>query len=126
MAKFIEKPTIVEASGNKPKSIEEYIGRANTGTTTISVARMVSPGGWQEPEQNPLFTEYTLVLKGRLHVETQKGAYDVKGGQAIITEPGERVRYSTPDPEGAEYIAICIPAFSFETVHRDGETKKPY
>lgn len=126
MAKFIEKPKIVEAAGNKPKNIEEYIGRANTGTTTISVARMVSPGGWEEPEQNPLFTEYTLVLKGRLRVETQTGSFDVKGGQAIIMEPGERVRYSTPDPEGAEYIAICLPAFSFETVHRAGETKKPY
>lgn len=126
MAIFIEKPKIVEASGNKPKVIEEYIGRANSGTTTISVARMVSPGGWEEPPQNPLFTEYTLVLKGRLRVETQNETYDVKAGQALIMQPGERVRYSTPDPEGAEYIAICLPAFSFETVRRDGETKRPY
>lgn len=126
MAIFIEKPKIVEASGNKPKVIEEYIGRANSGTTTISVARMVSPGGWEEPPQNPLFTEYTLVLKGRLRVETQSETYDVRAQQALIMQPGERVRYSTPDPEGAEYIAICLPAFSFETVRRDGETKRPY
>lgn len=123
---FIEKPKLVEASGNKPKLIEEYIGRANSGTTTISVARMVSPGGWTEPPQHPLFTEYTLVLKGLLRVETQNGTFDVRANQAIIMEPEERVRYSTPEPEGAEYIAICLPAFSFETVHRDGETKKPY
>ncbi len=126
MAKFIEKPKLVSASGNKPKIIEEYIGRANSGTTTISVARMVSPGGWVEPQQQPRFTEYTLVLKGLLRVETQNGTFDVKAQQAIIMEPGERVRYSTPGPEGAEYIAICLPAFSFETVMRDGETKRPY
>jgi len=126
MATFIEKPILVQASGNKPKVIEEYIGRANSKTTTISVARMVSPGGWEEPPQNPLFTEYTLVLKGVLRVETQNGTFEVKAKQALITEPGERVRYSTPDPEGAEYIAICLPAFSFETVRRAGETLKPY
>lgn len=126
MAVFIEKPMLVQASGNRPKIIEEYIGRANSKTTTISVARMVSPGGWIEPPQHPLFTEYTLVLRGLLRVETQNGSFDVKAKQAIIMEPGERVRYSTPEPEGAEYIAICLPAFSFETVRRDGETKKPY
>jgi mannose-6-phosphate isomerase-like protein (cupin superfamily) len=126
VAIFIEKPKIVQASGNKPKIIEEFIGRANSGTTTISVARMVSPGGWIEPQQQPRFTEYTLVLRGLLRVETQNGTFDVKAKQAIIMEPGERVRYSTPDQEGAEYIAICLPAFSFETVMRDGETKKPY
>lgn len=126
MAKFIEKPKLVQASGNKPKHIEEYIGRANSGTTTISVARMVSPEGWEEPPQQPRFTEYTLVLKGLLRVETQNGTFDVKANQAIITEPGERIRYSTPEPEGAEYIAICLPAFSFETVRREGEDKKPY
>ena len=126
MAIFIEKPKLVPASGNRPKIIEEYIGRANSGTTTISVARMVSPGGWVEPQQEPRFTEYTLVLRGTLKVETQNGTFDVKERQAIIMEPGERVRYSTPDPEGAEYIAICLPAFSFETVRREGETKKPY
>lgn len=123
---FIENPTIVSASGNKPKVIEEYIGRANSRTTTISVARMISPGGWEEPQQNPLFTEYTLVLKGLLRVETKDGVIEVRARQALITQPGERVRYSTPDPEGAEYIAICLPAFSFETVRRAGETRKPY
>ncbi|HCC49348.1 MAG TPA: cupin [Elusimicrobia bacterium] len=126
MATFIEKPMLVPASGNKPKVIEEYIGRANSKTTTISVARMVSPGGWEEPPQNPLFTEYTLVLKGLLRVQTQTETFDVKANQALIMEPGERVSYSTPTPEGAEYIAICLPAFSFETVRRVGETKKPY
>ncbi len=126
MAKFIERPKLVQASGNKPKQIEEYIGRANSGTTTISVARMVSPEGWEEPPQQPRFTEYTLVLKGLLRVETQNGTFDVRAGQAIITEPGERIRYSTPEPGGAEYIAICLPAFSFETVRRDGEHKRPY
>jgi mannose-6-phosphate isomerase-like protein (cupin superfamily) len=120
MAQFIEKPIIVQAAGNKPKIIEEYIGRVNSKTTTISVARMVSPGGWLEPPQEPRFTEYTLVLKGLLKVETQTGTFDVRKGQAIIMQPGERVRYSTPDPEGAEYIAICLPAFSFETVRREG------
>jgi len=126
VAKFIERPKLVQASGNKPKQIEEYIGRANSGTTTISVARMVSPEGWEEPPQQPRFTEYTLVLKGLLRVETQNGTFDVRAGQAIITEPGERIRYSTPEPGGAEYIAICLPAFSFETVRRDGEHKRPY
>jgi mannose-6-phosphate isomerase-like protein (cupin superfamily) len=117
---------IVQASGNKPKIIEEYIGRVNSKTSTISVARMVSPGGWIEPQQQPRFTEYTLVLRGLLRVETNNGTFDVRAKQAIIMEPGERVRYSTPEPEGAEYIAICLPAFSFETVRRDGESKKPY
>ncbi len=126
MAVFIEKPMLVQAAGNKPKVIEEYIGRANSRTTTISVARMVSPGGWEEPPQQPRFTEYTLVLRGMLRVETQNGAFDVRARQAIIMEPGERVRYSTPEPEGAEYIAVCLPAFSFETVRREGETNRPY
>ncbi len=126
MAVFIEKPMLVQASGNKPKVIEEYIGRANSKTTTISVARMVSPGGWEEPPQEPRFTEYTLVLRGMLRVETQNGSFDVRARQAIIMEPGERVRYSTPEPEGAEYIAVCLPAFSFETVRREGETNRPY
>lgn len=120
MATFIEKPMLVQASGNKPKVIEEFIGRENSRTTTISVARMVSPAGWEEPPQQPRFTEYTLVLKGLLRVETQNGSYDVRARQAIIMEPGERVRYSTPEPEGAEYIAICLPAFSHETVRREG------
>lgn len=126
MPKLIEKPSIVEASGNKPKVIEEFIGRANTGATTISIARMVSPGGWEEPPQNPLFTEYTVVLRGVLRVETASGVLEVKERQAVVTQPGEKVRYSTPGPEGAEYISVCLPAFSFETVRREGETKKPY
>ena len=119
MAKFIEKPMIVRAAGNKPKIIEEYIGRVNSQTTTISVARMVSPGGWEEPPQEPRFSEYTLVLKGLLKVETKNAVFEVRGGQAILMEPGERVRYSTPEPGGAEYIAICLPAFSYETVRRE-------
>lgn len=121
MAQFIKKPILVDAAGNKPKIIEEYIGRVNSKTTTISVARMVSPEGWEEPPQEPRFTEYTLVLKGMLRVETQNGTFDVHGGQAIIMEPGERVRYSSPEEGGAEYVAICLPAFSFETVRREGQ-----
>ncbi len=119
MAKFIQKPIVVQAAGNKPSVIEEYIGRVNSGTTTISVARVLSPGGWEEPPQNPRFTEYTLVIRGLLKVETQDGSFDVHAGQAIIMEPGERVRYSCPSPEGAEYVAICLPAFSHETVRRE-------
>ena len=119
MAIFIKGPSIVQAAGNKPKIIEEYIGRVNSQTTIISVARMVSPAGWEEAPQNPRFSEYTLVLKGMLRVETQSEVFDVRGGQAIIMEPGERVRYSTPEKGGAEYIAICLPAFSHETVRRE-------
>ncbi|PIU18494.1 MAG: cupin [Elusimicrobia bacterium CG08_land_8_20_14_0_20_59_10] len=119
MAIFIKEPAIVQAAGNKPKEIEEYIGRESSKTTTISVARMVSPAGWEEPPQEPRFTEYTLVLKGMLKVATRSGTFEVRGGQAIIMEPGERVHYSTPEPEGAEYIAICLPAFSPETVRRE-------
>ncbi|MDA8130213.1 MAG: cupin [Elusimicrobia bacterium] len=126
MPKFIDRPRLVEASGNKPKVIEEYIGRASSGTNTISVARMVSPCGWEEPPQQPLFTEYTVVLKGTLRVEHAGGVMEVKAGQAVITSPGERVRYSTPGAGGAEYVSVCLPAFSFETVRREGETKKPY
>lgn len=120
MPKFIEKPAIIPASGNKPKTIEEYIGRVACGINTISVARMISPSGWEEPAQEPRFTEYTLVLKGLLRVETSDGVIDVRAKQAIITVPGERVRYSTPEPEGAEYISVCLPAFSHETVRREG------
>ncbi|MDA8244199.1 MAG: cupin [Elusimicrobia bacterium] len=126
MPKFIDRPRLVEASGNKPKVIEEYIGRASSGTNTISVARMVSPAGWEEPQQQPLFSEYTVVLKGMLRVESPGGTLEVRAGQAVITSPGERVRYSTPEAGGAEYISVCLPAFSFETVRREGETKKPY
>lgn len=119
MPRYIELPTIVKAAGNKPKQIEEFVGRVNTGDETISVARMVSPGGWVEPAQSPEFQEMSVVLKGVLHVETKQGIYEVKTGQAIILDAGEWVRYSTPGEAGAEYIAICLPAFSPESVHRE-------
>ncbi|MEW6196380.1 MAG: cupin [Bacteroidota bacterium] len=115
----IEKPTIIEAAGNKPKIIEEYIGRVNSHTSDVSVARMKSPGGWIEPGQTPGFDEYTIVLKGLLRVTTKNSVYDLNAGEAIITKKGEWVQYSTPNPEGAEYVAVCLPAFSPETVHRD-------
>ncbi|MCC6636618.1 MAG: cupin [Ignavibacteriaceae bacterium] len=118
MHKLIEKPTIIEAAGNKPKIIEEYIGRVNSGTDVVSIARMKSPGGWIEPAQIPEFDEYTVVLKGVLRVESKSGFNDVSAGQAIITPKGEWVKYSTPNDEGAEYVAICIPAFSPDTVNR--------
>ncbi|HAW30812.1 cupin domain-containing protein [Gimesia maris] len=121
MPRYIELPTIVKAAGNKPKQIEEFVGRVNTGDESISVARMVSPGGWVEPAQSPEFQEMSVVLKGVLHVETKLGKFEVKTGQAIILDAGEWVRYSTPGSEGAEYIAICLPAFSPETVHRESD-----
>lgn len=119
MPQLIPAPTIVEAAGNKPKRIEEYIGRVNSGTDGLSIARMKSPGGWVEPGQTPEFTEYTMVLQGLLRVTTKEGDIDVRAGQGIITHPGEWVKYSTPEAEGAEYIAVCLPAFSPATVHRD-------
>jgi mannose-6-phosphate isomerase-like protein (cupin superfamily) len=117
----IDGPKVVAAAGNKPKRIEEYIGRQASGQSNLSVARMKSPSGWVEPGQRPEFEEYTLVLRGTLRVEFEGGALDVAAGQAVITHPGEWVRYSTPGPEGAEYIAVCSPAFSPDTVHRDPE-----
>ena len=119
MARKIEKPTIIAPAGNLPKLIAEFIGRVNSETTGISIARMTSPSGWQEPGQTPDFDEYTVVLSGSLRVETRAGATDVPAGQAIIAPKGEWVRYSSPDPSGAEYIAVCVPAFSPDTVHRD-------
>jgi len=119
MPKLIVSPTRVEAAGNKPKIIEEFIGRKNTETAEVSIAHMRSPAGWQEPGQTPEFDEYTLVLKGALQVEHRGGMLEVKAGQAIITYAGEWVRYSTPAAEGAEYIAVCLPAFSPDSVHRD-------
>ncbi len=119
MAKHIPTPTIVAAAGTLPKKIAEYIGRVNSGTSEVSIAHMKSPSGWVEPGQTPEFDEYTVVLKGSLRVETKSGVTDVDAGQAIITPKGEWVRYSTPGAEGAEYIAVCIPAFSPGTVHRD-------
>lgn len=119
MPTHLKAPTIIEAAGNKPKRIEEYIGRVNSTTAAVSVARMVSPSGWVEPGQTPAFDEYTVVLRGTLRVESRSGVIDVAAGQAIITHAGEWIRYSTPGTDGAEYIAVCLPAFSPETVHRD-------
>ena len=119
MPTHIAKPTVIEAAGNLPKRIEEFAGRVNSGHASVSVARMVSPAGWQEPGQRPEFEEITVVLRGMIRVEHEGGALEVKAGQAIVTAPGEWVRYSTPGPEGAEYVAVCLPAFSPATVHRD-------
>jgi quercetin dioxygenase-like cupin family protein len=120
MPKLIDKPAIIEAAGTKPKRIEEFAGRVNSGHASVSVARMLSPQGWQEPGQRPEFEEITLVLRGLLRVEHEKGALEVRAGQAVVTAPGEWVRYSTPEAGGAEYVAVCLPAFSPGTVHRDG------
>ena len=119
MPRLIDRPAVVDAAGNKPKRIEEFAGRVNSGHSGVSVARMVSPSGWLEPGQRPEFEEITVVLRGMLRVEHEGGALEVKAGQAIVTAPGEWVRYSTPGPEGAEYVAVCLPAFSPATVHRD-------
>ena len=120
MPTLISAPTVIAAAGTKPKRIEEYVGRVNSGTAGVSIARMRSPPGWLEPGQRPEFDEYTLVLAGRLRVESAGGAaLDVRAGQAVATRAGEWVRYSTPEPEGAEYVAVCVPAFSPATVHRD-------
>ena len=119
MATLIPQPTIVTAAGNKPKRIEEFVGRVNSRTEQASIARMKSPAGWVEPGQTPEFDEYTLVLMGMLRVETGSGTLDVRAGQAVHTPGGEWVRYSTPEADGAEYIAVCLPAFSPQTVHRD-------
>jgi mannose-6-phosphate isomerase-like protein (cupin superfamily) len=116
---LIARPTRVEAAGNKPKLIDEYIGRINSATSATSIAHMRSPGGWQEPGQTPEFEEFTVVLHGTLRVEHRDGALDVHAGQAVIAHCGEWVRYSTPGDEGAEYIAVCVPAFAMDTVHRD-------
>lgn len=120
MPTLIASPTIIEAAGNIPKRIEEYAGRVNSGHGAVSVARMVSPQGWKEPGQRPQFEEITVVLRGLLTVEHEGGALEVRAGQAVVTRPGEWVRYASPEPGGAEYIAVCLPAFSPGTVHRDG------
>lgn len=119
--RLVEAPTVVAAAGNKPKRIEEYVGRVTSGHRNVSVARMVSPQGWREPAQTPQFEEITLVLRGTVRVEHAGGVLDVQAGQAVISFPGERVRYSTPLANGAEYVAVCVPAFSPDTVHRDSE-----
>lgn len=119
MPQIISAPTIIEAAGNKPKRIEEFVGRVNSQDDNISVARMTSPSGWEEPGQKPEFSEITIVLKGCVRIDFEGGYHEVEAGQAIITHPGEWIRYSTPGDDGAEYVAICLPAFSPETVHRD-------
>jgi quercetin dioxygenase-like cupin family protein len=116
---LITSPAVIEAAGNKPKRIEEYAGRVNSGHGAVSVARMVSPEGWEEPGQRPDFEEITVVLRGLLRVEHEGGAIEVRAGQAVVTRPGEWVRYASPEPGGAEYVAVCLPAFSPGTVHRD-------
>jgi mannose-6-phosphate isomerase-like protein (cupin superfamily) len=123
MPTFIPAPAVVQGAGTKPKrrieKYAEYAGRVNSGHAGVSVARMVSPGGWQEPGQRPDFEEITVVLRGVLRVEHETGTLDIRAGQAVVTAPGEWIRYSTPKPEGAEYVAVCLPAFSPDTVHRD-------
>ena len=119
MPTLVPAPTRIEAAGNKPKIIEEFIGRVNSGTTAVSLARMKSPAGWTEPAQTPLFDEYTLVLSGMLRVAHRSGAIDVLAGQAVIAHKGEWVQYSSPGPDGAEYVAVCLPAFSPDTVKRE-------
>ena len=119
MPKLIASPTVVEAAGTPPKRIEEFAGRVRSGHEAVSVARMTSPQGWREPGQRPEFEETTVVLRGMLRVEHEGGVIDVREGQAVVAHPGEWVRYGTPEPGGAEYVAVCVPAFSPDTVHRD-------
>lgn len=119
MPERITTPTVVPAAGAIPKTIQEFVGRASNGEVQLSLARMVSSAGWSEPGQRPEFTEYTLVLRGLLRVEHEGGVLDVRAGECIVTRPNEWVRYSTPEADGAEYVAVCLPAFSPETVHRD-------
>lgn len=119
MARLVTAPTVIAAAGNLPKKIEEFFGRVNTGTAAISIARMTSPAGWVEPGQTPAFDEYTVVLAGRLRVETREETFDVAAGQAVLCPAGQWVRYSSPDPAGAHYLAVCLPAFSPDTVRRD-------
>lgn len=119
MPVHLNSPSVIKAAGNKPKIIEEYIGRVNSQSDVVSIAKMMSPQGWIEPGQTPEFDEYTVVLKGMLRVTTKNDTFDIKAGEAVITHKGEWIQYSTPESEGAEYIAVCIPAFSPDTVHRD-------
>jgi mannose-6-phosphate isomerase-like protein (cupin superfamily) len=119
MPRLIHAPTVIAAAGTEPKKIEEFAGRVNSGHGQVSVAKMTSPPGWQEPGQRPEFEEITVVLRGTVRVEYEGGSLEVNAGQAVVTAPGEWVRYSTPGAEGAEYVAVCVPAFSPATVHRD-------
>ena len=121
MGRHIKMPIRIQSAGNKPKIIDEYIGLVNSGSKEVSMARMQSPPGWTEPAQIPEFNEYTLVIKGAVHVKTTSGTYIINAGEAYIAEKGEKVQYSTPGPDGAEYVAVCVPAFSPETVHRKQE-----
>ena len=121
MPRILRTPKVIQAAVNLPKRIEEYVGRVNSNTASVSIARMRSPGGWVEPGQTPEFDEYTVVLRGTLRVATHDGEFDVHAGQAVLVRGGEWVRYSTPGDEGAEYVAVCLPAFSMQTVHRDDE-----
>lgn len=117
--RVIKEPKVIKAAGNKPKVIEEFVGNVNSQTSDVSIAKMKSPGGWAEPGQTPEFDEYTLVLKGFLRVKTEDQIVDIQAGEALIAKKGQWVKYSTPGLEGAEYIAVCVPAFSPDTVHRD-------
>ena len=119
MPQHITSPTRITSAGNKPKLIDEFVGRVNTGESRVSIAHMRSPGGWIEPAQTPAFDEWTIVLRGFVRLEHDGGTIDVRPGEAVLTRAGERVRYSTPDDEGAEYLAVCLPAFAPDTVHRD-------
>ena len=119
MPTLVKAPAVIEAAGNKPKIIEEFVGRVNSKTDGVSIARMRSPQGWEEPPQTPEFDEYTLVLKGCLRVASKAGVVDVRAGQAVIAHAGEWIQYSTPEPGGAEYVAVCLPAFSPDNVHRE-------
>ncbi len=119
MVTKIQSPTLIESAGNKPKVIEEFIGQVTSGTSRVSIAKMRSPGGWQEPGQTPEFDEYTIVIAGVLQVETRDGIIEIKPGQAVIAPRGEWVRYSSPNEDGAEYVAVCLPAFGPDIVHRD-------
>lgn len=119
MPTLIASPTRIQAAGNKPKIIEEYVGRVNSREEGLSIAHMKSPAGWVEPGQTPAFDEYTVVLKGMLRVDYRGGSLDVRAGQAVVAHRGEWIRYSSPEAEGAEYVAVCLPAFSPDTVHRD-------
>lgn len=121
MARLLAAPTVIPAAGQPPKIIEEFIGRVNSATSKLSIAKMTSPSGWREQGQTPEFDEFTVVLRGQLQVETRDAVHQVSAGQAIMVNAGEWVRYSTPDAAGAEYIAVCLPAFSPDTVHRDDQ-----
>ena len=121
MPTLIPAPSVIQAAGRPPKRIEEYAGRVNSAHSSVSVARMVSPSGWREPGQRPEFEEITVVLRGMVRVEHEEGVLDVSAGQAVVTRPGEWVRYSSPGPDGAEYVAVCLPAFSMDAVHRDAD-----